>query len=101
VDNLLDEHLNVRLELFMSRIMNNLPVDMVWVKDSIYSEDWHELLSLSISNDLSTQVTKRVLHRLFQRGFKLTVKTVYKLEPFVLNLGGSVNEEIIGLHDFP
>jgi len=54
MDNLLDENLDVRLEFFMSRVMNDLPVDVVWIKDSIYSEDRDKLLSLSVSNDLSS-----------------------------------------------
>jgi len=92
MDDLLNEDLNVGLEFLMGWVMNNLPVDMVWVKDSIDSEDWHELLSLSISDNLSAKITEGVLNRLLQRGFKLTVKAVDKLEPFILNLGGSVNE---------
>jgi hypothetical protein len=54
MNDLLDEDLNLGLKLFMSWIVDNLPVDSSWVKDSVHSEDWNKLLSLPVTNNLPT-----------------------------------------------
>jgi hypothetical protein len=49
--------LHLRLQLFMSWVMDDLPVDLIWIKDDVYSEDWYKLLSLSVTNNLPAQIT--------------------------------------------
>lgn len=99
MDDLLDEDLNLGLELFVSRVVDDLPVDVVWVKDGVHPEDWNELLPLPVTNDLPAQITQSILDRLLEGRFKLTIEAMNKLEPLALNFRGSVDEEIVSLHD--
>jgi len=55
-DDLLDKLLNIDFEFIVSRIVDDLPVRVRSVKDSIYPEDWDDLLSLLVTNDMLSEV---------------------------------------------
>lgn len=97
LNDLLDEDLDVGEKLIVSGIVDRLS-RMIWVEDGVNSEDWHQLLPLLVTDDVLTEIEQGVFDRLLQRFLKRIVKTVDELQPFFLNLGVSLDEQVVSLH---